>query len=62
MYHRTNRQIFRTTSRNAGSFLMLCCIRKALRKTVQFRDNAPGIIVCVVDREWLWAGKAAATL
>lgn len=62
MYHRINRQIFRTTSRNAGSFLMLCCIRKALRKTDQFRDNAPGIIVCVVDREWLWAGKAAATL
>lgn len=62
MYHRLDRHVFRRTGSNAGKFLMLCCLRKALRKTDQFRDNASGIIVCVVDKEWLWAAKSAATL
>ncbi|WP_244597391.1 ATP-binding protein [Rhizobium hidalgonense] len=62
MYHHLDGKVFQETSRNAAQFLMLCSLRRALRGTDQFKNNARGIIVCLVDKEWIWHAKSAAML
>ncbi|TBD80717.1 AAA family ATPase [Rhizobium ruizarguesonis] len=62
MHHRLDAKVFLETSRDAAKFLMLCSLRQALRGTDQFREDAKGIIVCLVDKEWIWPAKSAAML
>lgn len=62
MHHRFNSKVFIETSGNTAKFLMLCALRQALRETDQFKNDAKGIILCIVDKEWIWHAKAAATL
>ncbi|WP_064683260.1 AAA family ATPase [Rhizobium bangladeshense] len=62
MHHRLDNKVFQETSRNAAQFLMLCALRKALRGTDQFKYDTSGIIVCLVDKEWIWHAKSAAML
>ncbi|WP_037077155.1 AAA family ATPase [Neorhizobium vignae] len=62
MHHRLDNKVFLETSRNVPKFLMLCSLRHALRGTDQFKNNAAGIIVCLVDKEWIWHAKSAATV
>lgn len=60
MHHHLNSKVFAETSSNAAKFMMLCALRQALRKTDQFKNNARGIIVCIVDKAWIWHAKSAA--
>lgn len=62
MQHRLDNEVFQEISRNPAQFLMLCSLRKALRRTDQFKYNAKGIVVCLVDKEWIWHAKSAAML
>ncbi len=62
MYHHFDSAAFLETSRNVGKFLMLCALRQALPGTEQFKNNASGIMVCLVDKEWIWHAKSAAML
>ncbi|MGO6926106.1 AAA family ATPase [Rhizobium ruizarguesonis] len=62
MHHRLDGKVFIETSGNSAKFLMFCALRQALRKTDQFKHDARGIILCIVDKEWIWHAKAAATL
>ncbi|MDM9644881.1 AAA family ATPase [Rhizobium sp. S163] len=62
MYHRLDSKVFAETCNNAARFLMLCALRQALRGTEQFKNDAKGIIICIVDKEWIWHAKSAATL
>lgn len=62
MHHRLDSKVFIETSGNTAKFLMLCALRQSLRETDQFKNDAKGIILCIVDKEWIWHAKAAATL
>ncbi|MGO7299589.1 AAA family ATPase [Rhizobium ruizarguesonis] len=62
MYHHFDSRVFTETTSNTARFLMLCALRQALRGTDQFKLDAKGIILCVVNKEWIWHAKAAATL
>ncbi|TAV92056.1 AAA family ATPase [Rhizobium leguminosarum] len=62
MQHRLDRRVFTETSSNPAKFLMLCALREALRKTGQFRENSKGIIICIVDKAWIWYAKSAANV
>ncbi|MGO7753639.1 AAA family ATPase [Rhizobium ruizarguesonis] len=62
MHHRFDSRVFTETTSNTARFLMLCALRQALRGTDQFKLDAKGIILCVVNKEWIWHAKAAATL
>ncbi|MBB2780297.1 UNVERIFIED_ORG: DNA polymerase III delta prime subunit [Rhizobium esperanzae] len=62
MHHRLDSKAFTETSSNTGQFLMLCAIRQALRGTDQFKNDAKGIIVCIVEKEWIWYAKSAANV
>ncbi|ACS54505.1 AAA ATPase central domain protein [Rhizobium leguminosarum bv. trifolii WSM1325] len=62
MYHHLDRRVFAETSSNTAKFLMLCALRQALRGTDQFKVDAKGIIVCIVDKAWLWYAKSAANV
>ncbi|MDW5313000.1 AAA family ATPase [Rhizobium sp. PL01] len=53
---------FTDLRKNPGKFMMTCALRRALRPTVQFQKNAKGIILCIVDKGWIWSAKSAATL
>ncbi|WEA26902.1 AAA family ATPase [Rhizobium binxianense] len=60
MHHHLDSEVFAETSSNAAKFMMLCALRQALRETHQFKNNAKGIIVCIVDKAWIWHAKSAA--
>ncbi|MBY2987514.1 AAA family ATPase [Rhizobium leguminosarum] len=60
MHHHLDSEVFAETSSNAAKFMMLCALRLALRETDQFKNNAKGIIVCIVDKAWIWHAKSAA--
>ncbi|PDT19428.1 AAA family ATPase [Rhizobium hidalgonense] len=60
MHHHLDSKVFAETSSNTAKFLMLCALREALRGTDQFKSNAKGIIVCIVDKAWIWYAKSAA--
>ncbi|MGO8172511.1 AAA family ATPase [Rhizobium ruizarguesonis] len=62
MHHHLDSKVFTKTSSNAATFLMLCALRQALRGTDQFKTDARGIIVCIVEKEWIWYAKAAANV
>ncbi|TBG66118.1 AAA family ATPase [Rhizobium leguminosarum] len=62
MQHRLDRRVFTETSSNPAKFLMLCALREALRKTGQFKKNSKGIIICIVDKAWIWYAKSAANV
>ncbi|NKL46508.1 AAA family ATPase [Rhizobium leguminosarum bv. viciae] len=62
MHHRLDSKVFTETSSNTAKFLMLCVLRQALRGTDQFKKDAKGIILCIVDKEWIWHAKAAANV
>ncbi|NEI31321.1 AAA family ATPase [Rhizobium ruizarguesonis] len=62
MHHRLDSKVFAETSNNAAMFLMLCALRQALRGTDQFKNDAKGIIVCIVDKAWIWYAKSAANV
>lgn len=62
MHHHLDSKVFTDTSRNPAKFLMLCALRGALRGTDQFKINAKGIIVCIVDKAWIWYAKSAANV
>jgi len=62
MHHHLDRKVFIETSSNTAKFLMLCAIRQALRGTEQFKSDAKGIIVCIVDKAWIWHAKSAANV
>jgi len=62
MHHRFDGEVFTETVAHTAKFLMLCALRQALRRTDQFRKNSKGVIVCIVDRDWIWHAKSAATV
>jgi cell division protease FtsH len=62
MYHRLDSKVFTDMSSNAAKFLMFCTLRQALRGTDQFKGDAKGIIVCVVEKAWIWHAKSAANV
>jgi DNA polymerase III delta prime subunit len=62
MYHHLDSKTFAEASSNAARFLMFCALRQALRSTDQFKNDAKGIIVCIVDKAWIWHAKSAANL
>ncbi|MGO6859807.1 AAA family ATPase [Rhizobium ruizarguesonis] len=62
MHHRLDSKVFTETSSNTAKFLMLCALRQALRGTDQFKNDAKGIIVCIVDKAWIWYAKSAANV
>ncbi|ANL04686.1 MULTISPECIES: AAA family ATPase [Rhizobium] len=62
MYHHLDSKAFAETSSNVAQFLMLCALRHALRHTDQFKNDAKGIIICIVDKAWIWHAKSAANV
>lgn len=62
MHHQLDGRIFADVKSNPPKFLMLCALRHALRATEQFKSDAKGIIVCIVDKAWIWHAKAAANV
>ncbi|TDK39257.1 AAA family ATPase [Rhizobium deserti] len=62
MHHRLSRDDFDDICRQPAKFLMYSAVRRALRQTEQFRGNARGLMVLVVDKQWIWHAKAAARL
>ncbi|MBB3947028.1 SpoVK/Ycf46/Vps4 family AAA+-type ATPase [Rhizobium skierniewicense] len=62
MRHHIKKKVFRELARNPAKFLMLCALRQALRGTEQFKTDAKGIIICVVDKAWISHAKSAANV
>jgi SpoVK/Ycf46/Vps4 family AAA+-type ATPase len=60
MHHHLDSEVFAETCSNTAKFMMFCALRQALRETDQFKNNAKGIIVCIVDKAWIWHAKSAA--
>ncbi|MBX5014956.1 AAA family ATPase [Rhizobium lentis] len=46
----------------AGVLAATCALRRAVRHTAQFRDNAPGVVVVIVDKGWISRFERAAEL
>ncbi|TAY23205.1 AAA family ATPase [Rhizobium ruizarguesonis] len=62
MHHHLDSKVFTETSSNTAKFLMLCALRQALRGTDQFKNDAKGIILCIVEKAWIWYAKSAANV
>lgn len=60
MHHHLDSDVFADMAMNAAKFLMFCSLRQALRRTDQFSRDAKGIIVCIVEKAWIWHAKSAA--
>ncbi|TAW53289.1 AAA family ATPase [Rhizobium leguminosarum] len=62
MRHRITAAAFREIRKRPGVLLATCALRRALRHTPQFRENAPGLVVVIVEKEWIPRFERAAEL
>lgn len=62
MKHRIDGRVFAELSRSPAKFMMYCALRRALRSTDQFQENAKGLLVCIVEEAWIWHCQSAAAL
>jgi cell division protease FtsH len=62
MRHRITAAAFREIRKRPGVLLATCVLRRAVRHTAQFRQNAAGVVVVIVDKEWIPRFERAAEL
>lgn len=62
MRHRITAAAFREMRKRPGVLAATCALRRAVRHTAQFRENAPGVVVVIVDKGWISRFERAAEL
>ncbi|PZM13720.1 AAA family ATPase [Rhizobium tubonense] len=62
MKHKMTASAFKELAKHLGFFIAYCVLRRALRGTLQFRGNAGGLMIVVVDRRWIERFQRAAEL
>ncbi|MBY5504082.1 AAA family ATPase [Rhizobium leguminosarum] len=62
MRHRITAAAFREIRKRPGVLLAYCALRRTVRHTAQFREDAPGVVVLIVDKEWIARFERAAEL
>ncbi len=62
MFRKLDKKILASLAKSPAKFMMLCALREQLRSVDMFKENANGVLVCIVPDGWLWHAKSAATL
>ncbi|MBX5167011.1 MULTISPECIES: AAA family ATPase [unclassified Rhizobium] len=62
MRRRITAAAFREIRKRPGVLAASCALRRAVRHTPQCRENAPGVVVVIVDKEWIPRFERAAEL
>lgn len=62
MRHRITAAAFREIRKRPGVLLAYCTLRRTVRHTAQFREDAPGVVVVIVEEEWIPRFERAAEL
>ena len=62
MFHKIDKTRLATLAKSPAKYMMLRALREQLRTVDMFKENANGVLVCIVPDGWLWHAKSAAAL
>lgn len=62
MKHRISAAAFKEIRNHPGVLVATCALRRTIRQTPQFRENLPGVVVLIVDKDWIPRFERAAQL
>lgn len=62
MKHRISAAAFKEIRKRPGVLLATCALRRTIRHTLQFRQNSTGVVVLIVEKDWIPRFERAAQL